>query len=205
MIYRAVGDRCAVDVDSLQVPLSSGEIIAWLKKKEFRILDIDLMGLARGCIGNSRYRRGASILEAPAVVDCSSFTKWLYAQCGIWLPRRSIQQRDRGEPVELSHVIAGDLIFVSGWINYYHHDPADGVGHVGIVTERGTVIHAANHRVGIVESPLEAFVGNDEFRGARRYVPKTKEVLTVQAPHDRLVEISDDIRWMILQSLEGVG
>lgn len=134
-------------------------------------------------------------------MDCSSLMKWLYRERGIWLPRRTIQQRELGEKVELNDAMAGDIVFVSGHIDYYYDDPLDGVGHVGIVTYGKTIIHAANSRVGVIEEDLETFLDKREFRGARRYIPKGAEVLTLETPPEREVEIEDDLRWIILQSL----
>lgn len=201
MEYRAVGNRCAVILDSLHLPISRKEILTALKDKDFALVEVDIISLARQCIATSRYRRGARPSEAPAIVDCSSFIKWLYGQRGIWLPRRSIQQRELGEAVNLDELVAGDVVFVSGWIDYYQDDPVDGVGHVGIATGDRTIIHAANKKAGIIESPLEKFVGKNEFRGARRYLPRNAEVLTFETPGKREVEIADDFRWIILQSL----
>ncbi|MEK7480580.1 MAG: NlpC/P60 family protein [Patescibacteria group bacterium] len=201
MEYRAVGNRAAVSLDSLHLPTSREETLTMLNLKGFAVVEVDIITLARQCISTSRYRRGARLFEAPAIVDCSSFIKWLYAQRGIWLPRRSIQQRELGEAVNLDELVEGDVVFVSGLINYYHDDPANGVGHVGIVTGDGTVVHAADRKANIVETLLDRFVGKTKFRGARRYIPKDIEVLTLETPVDREVEVADDIRWIILQSL----
>lgn len=201
MEYRAVGNRCAVILDSLHLPTSREDTLILLSHKGFVLVEVNIIALARQCISTSHYRRGAKPSEAPAIVDCSSFIKWLYAQRGIWLPRRSIQQRELGEVVNLDELVAGDVVFVSGWIDYYHDDPANGVGHVGIATGDGTVVHAANRKANVVETPLDKFVGKTKFRGARRYVPKSVEVLTLETPLNREVEIADDIKWIILQSL----
>ena len=205
MEYRAVGDRCAVDLDDLKLLIQNDDVMAILKGKGFDALHVDLVRLARECIRTSLYRRGARFSEAPSIVDCSSFMKWLYAQRGVWLPRRSIQQREYGAVVALDEVVAGDVVFVSGWIDYFDDDPADGVGHVGIATGEGTVIHAANSSLGVVESPLERFIGNGKFRGARRYVPQGREVLTLKTPIGRDIETANDIKWIVLQSLPGKG
>src|SRR3989338_3590585 len=202
MEYRAVGNRCAVILDSLHLTISHEEILSVLNRKGFTVVSVDIIAIARQCIGASQYRRSARLFEAPAVVDCSSFIKWLFAQCGIWLPRRSIQQRELGETVQVHELVAGDVVFVSGWIDYYHDNPTNGVGHLGIVTGNGTVIHAANKKSNVVESPLDTFLGDAKFRGARRYIPKGVEVLTFETPTDREVEIPDDIRWIVLQSLQ---
>ena len=134
MEYRAVGNRCAVALNSLRLPISRKETLTILGNKGFALIEVDIIALARQCIGTSQYRRGARLFEAPVIVDCSSFVKWLYAQRGIWLPRRSIQQRELGEVVNLEELVVGDVIFISGSIDYYHDDPANGVGHVGIAT-----------------------------------------------------------------------
>ena len=201
MEYCSVGNRYAVILDFLHLPILGEETLAILKEKRFVMLEVDIIALARQCIGASQYRRAARLSEAPAIVDCSSFVKWLYARRGIWLPRRSIQQRELGEVIDLDELVAGDLVFVSGWIDCYHDDPADGVGHVGVATSDGTVIHAANRKAHIVESPLDKFVGKTKFRGARRYIPKGVKVLTLETPLIREVEIANDIKWIILQSL----
>jgi hypothetical protein len=199
--YRTVGNRCAVDLALLQLPISKKEALLLLYEQGFRQVDFDLVLAARTTVGSSRYRRGARLREAPDVFDCSSMVKWLYGQRGIWLPRRSIQQRELGEPVDPCGLVAGDVVFVSGWIDYYHDDPADGVGHVGVYAGDGTVIHAANKRVGVVESPLGEFIAQNRFRGARRYVPVDREVVTLEIPAEREVETSDDFRWIVLQSM----
>lgn len=200
MEYRAVGNRCAVDLGTFSFSAAKSEVLALLLNKGFEIVPVDLIGLARRCMHTSTYRRSARLSEAPEVVDCSSFMKWLYGQRGIWLPRRSIQQREMGDTVARTDIQAGDLVFSSGRIDYYLTDPEDGVGHVGIATDENTVIHAANRTLGIIESPLAHFTDNGTFRGARRLIPRDREVLTLLAPSVRDVETSDDIRWILLQS-----
>jgi peptidoglycan endopeptidase LytE len=199
--YRAVSNRCAVHLPSLNLPISTEDSLTILHDRGFKVLEVDVIALARSCIKSSTYRRGAKPSEAPAIVDCSSFIKWLYGKRGIWLPRRSIQQREVGCPIPIEKIETGDVVFVSGWIDYYHTDPKDGVGHVGIATGDGTIIHAADRKTHVTESSLESFVGEIGFRGIRRYVPKGQVVLTFETPSDREVETSDDIRWIILQSL----
>ena len=201
MEYRAVGKRCTVVLESLHLPITREETLLILNHKGFVLIEVNIVELARQCLGTSQYRRGARLVEAPSVVDCSSFIKWLYAERGIWLPRRSIQQRGLGEIVGQSDVIAGDIIFISGYIDYYLENPEDGVGHVGIVTGERTVIHAANKKLGVIETFLEKFATETNFRGARRYIPTGVEVITLEVPPNREVEIADDIRWIVLQSL----
>ncbi len=201
MEYRAVGKRCAVRFASLNLPIKDSEALDILIQKGFKQLNVDAIEIARLCITSSRYRRGAAAREGPLIVDCSGFIKWLHAMRGIWLPRRSIQQREMGVNVELDQVQAGDVIFTSGAIDYYWSDKTDGVGHVGIATGEGSVIHAANSKVNVIESPIDEFVSPPKFRGARRFGVAHVDVVTLEVPESRDVEIDDDLRWIILQSL----
>ncbi len=201
MEYRRVGNRLAVNLGLLKLPISIEEILTLLLRREIKVVAVDILSLARNCIGVSAYRRGAQLREAPSVFDCSSFIKWLYGECGVWLPRRSIQQRAYGEAIIIDQVIPGDVVFTSGWIDYYLDDPSDGVGHVGIFTENNTVIHAANKKHGVIETELGVFIGNDKYRGVRRYIPKNEEVIILELPEDNEIETADDVKWLILQSL----
>lgn len=201
MEYRAVSKRCAVHLPTLNLPVSDEHAMDILIGKGFKVLEVDMIEMARQCISTSTYRRGAKLSEAPHVFDCSSFVKWLYGQRGIWLPRRSIQQRGIGMPIPIESAVRGDVIFTTGYINYYLTDPCDGVGHVGIMTGEGTVIHSANAKTHVVESSVEDFVGKDEFRGIRRYMPGDQAMITLEVPYNRDVEVMDDLKWIVLQSL----
>lgn len=196
MDYQAVGGRCAFDFSSVDAA-ERQRMTETLVADGFLVLNVDVVALVRERVDQATYRRGARMREAPAVFDCSSFTKWAYGQRGIWLPRRSIQQLAVGAPVTLGHIQAGDLVFVRGWINYYHEDPSDGVGHVGLATGDGTVVHAADSQAGVVESRLERFTKDGKiFRGARRIIEGQSDVMTFITPPVREIETSDDIRWL---------
>lgn len=198
-MFRAVGLRCAVDFSELSLPISQDEALALLQPLGFRVVVVDIVRSLRALIGVSEYCRGARLANAPTVVDCSSLVKWVYAQRGIWLPRRSIQQIECGMRTDLSHLVAGDVIFVTGRRNWYGTDPSQGVGHVGIATGTGTVIHAANRRLGVAETTVTNFVDEVALRGVRRYVSQSSSIVTLETPPDREVETSDDIRWIVLQ------
>jgi len=204
-IIRAVGNRCAIVFEKLGLPgnVSMMQAISILNDKGFKEVDVDLMALARNTIG-SAYKRGASLSEAPKVFDCSSLTKWLYGQLGISIPRRSIQQRDFGGLVGIFDVKPGDLIFSNGRIPYYVDNPKDGIGHVGIITDKKTVIHAANKKKGVVEVSLDEFTKTEDFRGFRRIVSDFSRLVVLEIPKERELETSDDIRWIIIQNLSKI-
>lgn len=200
MEFRAVGSRCAVDLRTVEHIDTPERILALLKRHGFHRVAVTPVSVARELVGKARYRRGACLSEAPAVFDCSSFTKWVYGQCGIWLPRRSIQQSLVGVAVRRSSIRSGDLVFVSGRRNYFLRDPKRGIGHVGIATGEGTVVHAASPRPGIVESPMSRFTHNGRIlRGIRRVIPVRAMMATFSTPHQWEIESDDDLRWVLLQ------
>jgi len=197
--YRAIYNYCAVHLPTLNLLTSREDCLEVLRGLSFEQVEVDMEKAARSVMGFAKYRRGAKVEEAPRVFDCSGLTRWLYELRGVWIPRRSIQQREYGVAVELAEVKMGDLIFTSGVIDYYYNDKKDGVGHVGMMTSCGTVIHAASKAVGVVETELMDFIANECFRGARRYIISSSEVVTLKIPSARLVESSDDLRWIVLQ------
>ncbi len=100
MEYRAVGNRCAVSLNYLRLSISHETILGILEEQKFILVKADIVELARKCIGVSKFQYGAHSYDAPSLVDCASFTKWLYGQLGIWLPRRAIQQCKLGDKIE---------------------------------------------------------------------------------------------------------
>lgn len=201
MEYRAVGKRCAVILESLHLPIPSIEVISLLESHGFRFLSVDILELARSYIGSVSYQRGAAQANAPELVDCSSFTKWLFGQRGILLPRMAIQQRQHGHIIDPSELTALDLVFTTNGVSFYHDNPNDGVGHVGVVTDIQTVIHATKKAGSVVEMPIEEFIGKKKFRGARRYIPNDHHLHTVTVPEDIEIETSDDLRYFVFRQL----
>ncbi len=194
--------RCALPLSELGLPMTRERVIEVLGKRGFKELPVDfsyMIKLARECVGRSEYRCARPDL-APQVVDCATLLVWVYGQRGIALPRHPIAQRKIGKPVELSEVRIGDLVFIRGYRPLYDCDPNDAVGHCGIVTERGTVISAANRKRGVVEESIEDFVGNaSKFRGARRIIEDDGDVITFQIPPGAWVVSSSDLKYFILK------
>jgi len=202
MIYHISDGRCAVDYPALQLPLTRDQVHALLAEYGFQEISVDLVKFARSHAGVSRYRRGISMQQAPQIVDCSSFIKWLYAQRGIWLPRYAVQQRTYlfREVVQREQIQPGDLVFASRKHGLYDVDPHDRVGHVGIVSGPDTVIHASQDR-GVCEVPLKVFLKGGVWRGARRVIPDPEQVRTFTIPETHVIESSDDVRWLLVLHL----
>lgn len=214
MIYRAVGNICAVNFDALKLKQSNGkglskeEATSILRALGFQLLyqgfgPDKLQPLLYLIDSGAKYRRGARMKEVPYVFDCSSLVKWFYSQYGIWVPRRSIQQHKVGISItELNRFSPGDLILTeSNGRNYYETNPEWGIGHVSIATGAETVIHAS--RGGIRETDIAEVRGEklEKYRGARRIVKNPQDFYVFRCNPYWEVETSDDIGWIILQNL----
>ena len=194
-------NRLAVDFSQLDLPIAEEEARELLVRHGIESSVLDIVDIARSKIGKTIYKRGAKSGEWPEAMDCSGFSKWLYGQLGIWLPRHSIDQRDSGEDISVSKLQAGDLVFTDGWRNYYWNDQNDGVGHVGIATSTNSVIHAANSKRNLVEDYLEEFMNNKEARGITR-IADLPNTVTLVMKTDDIMESSTAVRWRILQHLK---
>lgn len=73
-------------------------------------------------------------------VDCSGFTKLIYAQYGVTLERHSGHQALQGTAVSLDTIRPGDLVFYARNGVVYH---------VAIYIGNGQIIHAANETLGV--------------------------------------------------------
>ncbi len=189
----------------MMLPMSDARALQILEQKGFVVLNVDMVRLALSCVGKSKYQRSAQPHQAPELVDCSSFTGWLYGRRGIEIPRLSIDQMTDppGYYVPLSRIRPGDLLFSAGGANYYAQggNPADRVGHVGIYVGNNRVVHAANSAKGVVECDAGEFTQNKRFRGIRRCIPEYKQVLTLQIPKGRTIRTGKDVMWTILRAL----
>jgi len=82
--------------------------------------------------------------------DCSGFTKEVFKQNGIKIPRTSWKQALVGKKVKKRNLQKGDLIFFTS----KHHTR---VNHVGIYLGHGKFIHASRFHHRIVISPLKEY------------------------------------------------
>ena len=106
------------------------------------IISNQVINYALNFVGNPYVYGGNSLTNG---TDCSGFTKLIYANYGINLPRGSRDQAYSGISVGLNNIMPGDLVF-SGY---------DGViGHVAIYLGNNQLVHALNSNVGIVVTDL---------------------------------------------------
>lgn len=199
-MYQAVSGHVAVDPTQFDLPVSSGEMWQKLTDLGFVNRSLSIIDDLRSVAHTVRYKANAFTHEAPCFADCSSLMKWVFGRSGIFIPRRSIQQREAHKRILLDHVRAYDLVFTNGLRhNYYTDDPADGVGHVGIVTHQHSVIHLS--RNGLEEVSLPNFFEHRKMRSACRVIQSPLSTRVVHIPHEYEIESSDCIKWLILRKL----
>jgi len=82
--------------------------------------------------------------------DCSGFTKDVFEQYGVTLPRNSWKQARVGKKVSRKNLRKGDLIF-------FNSQKQKRINHVGIYLGDGKFIHASRFHRKIVISPLKEY------------------------------------------------
>ncbi|WP_407947304.1 C40 family peptidase [Pectinatus sottacetonis] len=97
----------------------------------------------------------------PNGFDCSGFTRYVFANAGISLPRTADAQYEMGSPVSYDDLIAGDLVFFSTY--------AYGASHVGIYMGEGKFIDASTSR-GVTIDRLGSGYWSAHYIGARRII-----------------------------------
>ena len=84
-------------------------------------------------VGNKYIYGGTDLLNG---IDCSAFTRAMYNELGIMIPRNSAGQSTQGELVEnIEDAKPGDLIFYA---------VGDKVCHVALYIGNGQIVHASN-------------------------------------------------------------
>ena len=95
----------------------------------------------------------------PRGFDCSGFTRYVFANIGVNLPRMADGQFAVGRPVSVERLQPGDLVF------FETYEP--GPSHVGIYTGNSQIISATSSR-GVVVADLFGHYWGERYIGARR-------------------------------------
>ncbi len=96
-----------------------------------------------------------------ASFDCSSFTKRVFGEKGIWLPRTTSDQFGHGTPIHKDQLKQGDLLF-------YATGSPGRVSHVGIYVGNGKMINAASSNGVSYADAFSPYYWGPRYLGARR-------------------------------------
>lgn len=118
--------------------------------------------LAKAQLGKPYLWGGTS----PKGMDCSGFTKTVYWQQGLIIPRDASQQVKAGAAVDydeqLSGLEAGDLLF----FGRYREDGSEKITHVGIYLGHGAFIHSGSDNG--ANKIQQLLAGQPDYAGHRR-------------------------------------
>lgn len=119
-------------------------------------------------VRSARSRTGTTSSATGLVVAC-------FAEVGIALEDDLLALHLAGEPILGSDLFPADLLFRTGQHDAYHQgDRQRGVGHVGIYSGEGTVLHASPSEALVQEDTIDAFFDaeNGHYRGTRRLIAR---------------------------------
>lgn len=92
-------------------------------------------------------------------LDCSGFTKYVFAKFGIDLPRSSYSYDSEGTKVSRSDLQKGDILL-------WDSNKNGTIGHVGIYIGDGMFIHASSSKGKVVTRSVSSY--GEKYMGARR-------------------------------------
>jgi len=117
------------------------------------------------------YDENARVEDAPARFSATSLVVWSYATLGIELEDDILALYVAGERIIGSDLWSGDLLFRTGRRDRFPDGRSRyGIGHVGLYTGEGTVVHASPFIGCVHEDLIGDFydMGNGHYRGTVR-------------------------------------
>lgn len=122
--------------------------------------DSKMDSVIAGTLGTT-YKTGGTSTNG---FDCSGFTKYVFKNLGIALPRTSKSQFQSGTSVSRNQMRPGDLVFFN--------TTGGGVSHVGIFVGNGKFAQSSTSR-GVIISSLNEKYWAKRYIGAKRVMSTT--------------------------------
>jgi cell wall-associated NlpC family hydrolase len=114
------------------------------------------------------YQFGASSKQT-ATFDCSSFTKYIFNQNGLELPRDSRQQSQVGQNVKTSDIRKGDLVFFTT-PQRKNEKGLQRIGHVAVYLGDNKLLHTYRVGIGVTVTELDNH-WRERIISAKRIIP----------------------------------
>ena len=157
---RAQGLQRAGIIEEFYVVLPEDSAAAKRKQYGTDYLRQSLVKTAKDFIGVPYLWGGVSVDKG---FDCSGLTMTVYQLNGLDMPRHSATQFDAGDPIKLSELQQGDLVF-------FATRGRGKVSHVGIYIGDGQFIHAPKRGKKICIDSLSNEYFDKRFIGAKNYL-----------------------------------
>lgn len=141
----------------------SGAVAAWEVKAD-KIID-----RAKSLIGKVQYGFGKNDTKN-LIFDCSSFTKYLYAEQGINLRWGARPQYTANKAIDRSELRKGDLVFFSLNSTMDNSDLVKRIAHVGIYIGDGKFIHNVNTKSDVTIADMTKGWYNTHYVAAARVI-----------------------------------
>jgi len=141
-----------------------------------RLIDWNLISVAEDFIGTP-YELNAELSYPPTTLDCSGFSKLIFACAGVWLPRFTVLQLDHGRPIKIENRRPGDLIFFKGKNPWNHPEHPTGIGHVGFVLDKEHYLHTTSQTGWVKKAEIKT---QPEVLACRRIISSPTNVVVVK-------------------------
>lgn len=194
----------------LGMKIDEKQVTKGLRSLGFQVEHFSITKELKSHVGKP-YRWGANYRsDGEEAFDCSYLVDRIYSKLGVFVGHTSLGQFHTGRAVAVSELKPGDVLFYEGKIeksvtdHYYLMNP-DGtktrydlerpekVGHNAIYLGGGQIVQAAQYKYqqgdwvkrdedGVIISPVEEFIENPGYLGARRYIESFNHILSVEVP-----------------------
>lgn len=188
--------------------LTAQKIELYLLQAAFTAEKFDIVAEAKKHLGKP-YIFGASYKTHGAeAFDCSYLIDYIYSLIGVKAGHTAYEQYQMSQPVELSDLVPGDLLFRDGvWVKL-DRAKRGGIAHDAIYIGDGKIVHAREYdpdgkggwlkadpaQAKVVEQPLETITSDPSYVGARRMVENLDDFIAVTVPWWRPdIKIEEDL------------
>ena len=143
------------NINNTKSPAASGNLVPYGETFITEQDGIEIVELAKTFMGVPYVFGGTT----PSGFDCSGFLQYVFKQYGINIPRLADEQYLLGEPVKVSQLSVGDLVFFSTYL--------EGASHCGFYVGDRKFLHTSSSR-GVRIDSLDDSYWKPKFLGGKK-------------------------------------